>query len=246
MSNISFYIPPKALLPYEKDIIDRIANNEHKGLVDNLQKFFTDSELLQMINLYHLGSVDHRWVVYPYIDVDCRLRSMKTMRYYVDGHRARSKSAVSSLHALLKEEAILPAQWKEHRCVFGEHLLRAYPNNPVVIVESEKTAIVCAMLFPSYLWLATGGCDHFNTLAQIKAYLNAHTTYILPDKGQYNNWCRDTQKYKIKGKVLDYIEKMEVENNTDIADLFLSDRRDYYVEEFAKYLGSMEQIGSNN
>lgn len=242
MSNISFYIPPKALLPYEKDIIDRIANNEHKGLVDNLQKFFTDSELLQMINLYHLGSVDHRWVVYPYIDVDCRLRSMKTIRYYVDGHRARSKSAVSSLHALLKEEAILPAQWKEHRCVFGEHLLRAYPNNPVIIVESEKTAIVCAMLFPSYLWLATGGCDHVNTLAKIKAYLNAHTTYILPDKGQYNNWCRDTQKYKIKGKVLDYIEKMEVENNTDIADLFLSDKRDYYVEEFAKYLSSMEQI----
>ena len=71
-------------------------------------------------------------------------------------------------------------------------------------------------------------------------------TYILPDKGQYANWCKDTQKHKIKGKVLDYIEKMDVEHNTDIADLFLSDRRDYYVEEFAKYLGSMEQISSNN
>lgn len=161
----------------------------------------------------------------------------------MDGHRARSKSAVSSLHVLLKEEGILPVQWKEHRCVFGEHLLRVYPNNPVIIVESEKTAIVCAMLFPSYLWLATGGCDHFNTLAQIKAYLNAHTTYILPDKGQYNNWCRDTQKYKIKGKVLDYIEKMEVENNTDIADLFLSEKRDYYVEEFTEYINSIEQVG---
>lgn len=239
-------MPPKALLPYEKDIIDRIANNEHKGLVDNLQKFFTDSELLQMINLYHLGGVDHRWVVYPYIDVDCRLRSMKTIRYYVDGHRARSNSAVSSLHALLKEEAVLPAQWKEHRCVFGEHLLRAYPNNPVIIVESEKTAIVCAMLFPSYLWLATGGCDRFGSLASIKEYLNMRATYILPDKGQYANWCKHTQKHKIKGKVLDYIETMDVENNTDIADLFLSEKRDYYVEEFAKYLSSMEQIGPNS
>ena len=239
---LQYIIPPKVLLPYEKEIKDRIANNGHRGLIDNLQKFFTDSELLQVIGLYHLGSVDHRWVVYPYIDVDCRLRAMKTMRYYVDGHRARSKSAVSSLHALLKEEAILPALWKEHRCVFGEHLLRAYPNNPVIIVESEKTAIVCAMLFASYLWLATGGCDHFNSLVQIKAYLNTRTTYILPDKGQYNNWCRDTQKYKIKGKVLDYIEKKDVENNTDIADLFLSEKRDYYVEEFAKYLSSMEQI----
>ena len=243
MSNISFYIPPKALLPYEKEIRDRMANNGHKGLIDNLQKFFTNSELLHVFGLYHLGSIDHRWVVYPYIDVDCRLRSMKTIRYYVDGHRARSKSAVSSLHALLKEEAILPAQWKEHRCVFGEHLLRVYPNNPVIIVESEKTAIVCAMLFPSYLWLATGGCDHFNTLAQIKAYLNMRTTYILPDKGQYNNWCRDAKKYKIKGKVLDYIEKMDVENNTDIVDLFLSEKRDCYIKEFTEYINSIGQVG---
>lgn len=239
---LQFAIPREALLTYEKEIRARLSNNGHRGLIDNLQKVFTDSELLRVIDLYRLGSVDHRWMVYPYIDVNCRLRSMKTIRYYVDGHRARSNSAVSSLHALLKEEAVLPAQWKEHRCVFGEHLLRAYPNNPVVVVESEKTAIVCAMLFPSYLWLATGGCDHFNTLAQIKAYLNMRTTYILPDKGQYNNWCRDAKKYKIKGKVLDYIEKMDVENNTDIADLILSDKRDYYVEEFAKYLSSMEQI----
>ena len=243
---LQFTIPREALLPYEKEIRDRIANNGHKGLIDNLQKFFTDSELLRVIDLYRLGSVDHRWMVYPYIDVNCRLRSMKTIRYYVDGHRARSNSAVSSLHALLKEEAVLPAQWKEHRCVFGEHLLRAYPNNPVVVVESEKTAIVCAMLFPSYLWLATGGCDRFGSLASIKEYLNAHTTYILPDKGQYNNWCRDTQKHKIKGKVLDYIETMDVENNTDIADLFLSDKRDCHIKEFAEYLSQIEQSDSDN
>ena len=240
---LQYIIPPKALLPYEKEIRSRLSNNEHRGLIDNLQKFFTDSELLRVIDLYRLGSVDHRWMVYPYIDVDCRLRSMKTIRYYVDGHRARSNNAVSSLHALLKEEAVLPAQWKEQRCVFGEHLLRVYPNNPVVVVESEKTAIVCAMLFPSYLWLATGGCDRFCNLAPIKEYLNAHTTYILPDKGQYNNWCKNTQKYKIKGKILDYIETMDVENNTDIADLFLSDRRDYYVEEFSKHLSLVEQLG---
>ena len=153
MNYLSFMIPPQALLPYEKEIRDRIANNGHKGLIDNLQKFFTDSELLRVITLYHLGSIDHRWVVYPYIDVDCRLRSMKTIRYYVDGHRARSKSAVSSLHALLKEEAILPAQWKEH------------------------------------------------------------------------------------------LEKMDVENNTDIADLFLSDNRKHFIKEFTEYINSIGQIG---
>lgn len=65
------------------------------------------------------------------------------------------------------------------------------------------------------------------------------TTYILPDKGQYNNWCRDAKKYKIKGKVLDCIEKMDVENNTDIADLFLSENRDCYIKEFDEYICSI-------
>lgn len=35
---LQYIIPPKALLPYEKEIRDRIANNGHKGMIDNLQK----------------------------------------------------------------------------------------------------------------------------------------------------------------------------------------------------------------
>ena len=75
---LQFTIPREALLPYEKEIRTRLSNNGHRGLIDNLQKFFTDSELLRVIDLYRLGSVDHRWMVYPYIDVDCRLRSMRS------------------------------------------------------------------------------------------------------------------------------------------------------------------------
>lgn len=235
-----FTIPYEALAPYEKDIKERMASNTHRGLIDNLQKVFSEEELLLVIDLYRLGSVDHRWVVYPYIDIENRLRKMKIIRYYVDGHRAQSKSGVSSLHALLKEEAILPAQWKEYNCIFGEHLLAISPDKSVVVVESEKTAIVCSMLMPTYIWLATGGCDRFNYLEAIKEHLNARTTYILPDKGQYNNWCKAARKYKIKGKVLDCIEKMDVEPNTDIADLLLSDKRDVYLKDFFEYIKTID------
>lgn len=233
-----FTIPHEALIPYEKDIKERMASNTHKGLIDNLQKVFSEEELLHVIDLYRLGSVDHRWMVYPYIDIENRLRMMKTIRYYVDGHRAQSKSGVSSLHALLKEEAILPAQWEEHNCIFGEHLLSINPDKSIVVVESEKTAIVCAMLMPSYIWLATGGCDRFRYLETIREHLNARTTYILPDKGQYNNWCKAARKHKIQGKVLDYIEEMEVERNTDIADLLLSDKREEYLKDLVECLST--------
>ena len=60
---------------------------------------------------------------------------------------------------------------------------------------------------------------------------------------KYGNWCKQTQKHKIKGKVLDYIEKMDVENNTDIADLFLSDNRKHFIKEFMEYINSIGQVG---
>ncbi|MBD3864658.1 toprim domain-containing protein [Olleya marilimosa] len=46
-----------------------------------------------------------------------------------------------------------------YSCLFGEHLLDVIENKEkaVMLVESEKTAIVCAMHYPEYIWLAYGG-----------------------------------------------------------------------------------------
>ena len=64
--------------------------------------------------------------------------------------------------------------------------------------------------------------------------------YIHYEAGCSIAGLRLAKKYKIKGKVLDCIEKMDVENNTDIADLFLSEKRDYYIKEFAEYITSQK------
>jgi hypothetical protein len=48
---------------------------------------------------------------------------------------------------------------------FGEHLLRQYPNWPIAIVESEKTALVaslCKGVFPDLVWLASGSKSWLN------------------------------------------------------------------------------------
>lgn len=57
----------------------------------------------------------------------------------------------------MKRYGQLPEEWKLTHCLFGEHLLLMYPDKPVALVESEKTAVICAGLMPKYLWLATGG-----------------------------------------------------------------------------------------
>ncbi len=40
---------------------------------------------------------------------------------------------------------------------FGEHLLKTHPDKVVVLVESEKSAVIGSAIFPDYVWLATGG-----------------------------------------------------------------------------------------
>lgn len=235
-----FTIPDEALVPYVMNLQLRLSEDKLRGLLPYLQNFFTEKQIQQGIRQYRLGCVHKDRVLFPFFDIEGRLRIMKVIRYDDMGHR--KKNGISSSHSFLKEDGIIPPQWKERDCLFGEHLLNKHPDLPVIIVESEKTALVGAMLMPSYLWLATAGCGHFREVGLVKEQLNSRTTYILPDKGQYDNWTKDAKKYQIKGRVLDFIEKMEVERNTDIADLFLSDKRDYYVEEFAKYLSSMEQI----
>jgi len=73
------------------------------------------------------------------------------------------------------------------QCFFGEHLLGMYPNKAVAIVESEKTAIICSILMPGRVWLATGGANgcKWREYAVYKV-LTGRTVTFYPDHGYYN------------------------------------------------------------
>lgn len=75
-------------------------------------------------------------------------------------------------------------EWKARCTLFGEHLLHdpARANIPVCIVESEKSAIICALHEPRFLWLATGG-KKFLREDRIAALQLQHREVILvPDR----------------------------------------------------------------
>lgn len=42
-------------------------------------------------------------------------------------------------------------------CPFGEHLFDEHPDKPVVLVESEKSAVIASYFYPGFRWLATRG-----------------------------------------------------------------------------------------
>ena len=80
------------------------------------------------------------------------------------------------------------------QCFFGEHLLSVYPSSIVAIVESEKTAIIAALMLPEYVWLAAG---NLNGLCLEKCQvLENRTIIVYPDQGAFEKWNIRAQEMK--------------------------------------------------
>jgi len=110
------------------------------------------------------------------------------------GHRIKDKDKpgrIDWVHFLMKRTGMLPQDWEVTQCLFGEHLLRLNPGKPVALVESEKTAVICAGLMPQYLWLATGGKSQLK--AEKFAVLGSRKITAFPDVDGFTEW---TQKLK--------------------------------------------------
>lgn len=223
-----FTIPAETMERYISTMKARLVGNHLKGLMPYLRQYFTDEELLRLIDRYRLGCLHKDRIVYPFFDIEGRLRIMRTVRY--DNEGKRTKNGISSAHGFLKEMGVIHAQWKERPCMFGEHLLAEYPDCPVAIVSSEKLAIICALLIPSCIWLATGGDSHIKEVGLIKEHLNGRTVYLLPSKGKYRYWCEEAKRYQVKGLVLDYIERMD--DTMELEDRLLSNKRDTRLNDF--------------
>lgn len=108
---------------------------------------------------YNVGT-SARWggaTVFWQQDVQGHYRAGKIILYnQFTGRRDKAIPPTWAHDVMGLEEFVL------RQCFFGEHLLRTMPNALVRIVESEKTAIICSVLFPKFIWLATGGSNGLN------------------------------------------------------------------------------------
>ena len=109
-----------------------------------------------MFSDYHIGTAKNSETIFPQIDIQGRCRTAKIMAYDENGHRIKDKmDRIDWLHArIMKKKGLKPSDWNLKQCLFGEHLLSSRSNEAVCLVESEKTAIICALVYPEYLWLA--------------------------------------------------------------------------------------------
>ncbi len=211
--------PTLAFLPVEvlkQTLSNYETNNFIQNLLQNVSYPFEVADVEQVISLYRLGSVSNGYltgaVTFPFIDIDNNVRAIQVKQFDETNHT----TATNFLHSIIEKHLSrnnkplpewLKAYTKQDKritCLFGEHLLSKYPNNPVALVEAPKTAVYGTLYFgfpeqpKNLLWLAVYNKSSFS-FDKLKV-LKGRFVYVFPDLSKDGNtfkeWETKTKEYE--------------------------------------------------
>lgn len=226
-------IVPPPPLPPKPDYIDKDyllrSFGYNSSLVFYLCGVFPKSDIMRVWEMYGVGHTKDMGVIYWQIDTAGKVRAGKIVKYDGEtGHRLKAAGA-NWVHYILKRKKLLPDTFNLVQCLFGEHLLTKYPGRTVALVEAEKTALIGAMQYPDYVWLATGGKSQMSVGKM--AVLRGRKVIAFPDADGYQEWrakAKELAKVGVLLQVSDYIERHatpeQKAHGADIADLILAER----------------------
>lgn len=211
---------------------------------------FGDEAAMMAMRRYRVGATKHtdgrgyRAASLPYINtsgncVDCKI-------FHIDpitGSRKTAPALMSWTDREGKEQELRstwalaelkkndkPRKW----CNFGDHLLQDNPTAAVCVVESEKTALVASIVYPSRLWIAVGSKNNLNP--ERCAPYRGREIIIYPDRdnikdkprksgiGIEKGWetlARELAQAGFSVRIDRTVERHHGEINDDIADLIL-------------------------
>lgn len=188
--------PDKEMLVYPRDMVSQTVHAPEGNLFTSWIKSLPweleqRKRLDRTLWLYCVGSWDRGRVVFWQIDEEARPRGGKIMTYLPDGHRDKSVNP-TWIHSQKGMRDRLQMDRYEYRStLFGMHLTRRYPKAIIHIVESEKTALVCATHYgrpEENLWLACGGLKFLKLEALEPLFAQGRTIYLWPDKDGLEDW----------------------------------------------------------
>lgn len=216
--------PPISFVPFS--VLKRSKQKYHNNnLVAYLFRVFPPEMVKDALRKYHVGTSKH-WrgaTVFWQVDKENKVRSGKIMVY----DRATGKRIRKPYKRFQWAHTLLPfADFNLGQCLFGENLLPMFPNKPIAVVESEKTALIASILIPDCIWVATGGITQL-TPSKFKA-LKEREIIFYPDLGAWEKWNKKAEALRENGYrvvVSDILEKIateeERESGLDIADYFV-------------------------
>ena len=224
---------------------------EHNGLYEYLRFTYGTDAANGVFTRYRIGTSRHwQYLGYlatclPQFDKDGNLRQMKVMPFdAMNGRRVKKHQLAERWNLKAKcYEPTAPDTDKIYfagkqiarqagkpevtlkQCFFGEHLLAEQPQQSVAIVEGESTAIACSILWPEYVWLATGGSVGGSWYSPERfSVLRGRNVTLWPDTGKYDDWSQkaSTVRPLVQSlNVSDYVEKNAPAgaSNIDLRDL---------------------------
>lgn len=222
---------PKVTLPssIDKTIMEQtLCHYDINPLYTYLAGTIGRDNTERLFRLYNVGT-SKKWqgaTVFWQVDATGKVRGGKIMGYdSKTGHRIK----LPHPHVCWVHSELGLTEYHLTQCFFGEHLLPLYPDRTVVVVESEKTAIIAAHFMPDVIWIATGGKNGCFNERAIQA-LTDRDVILMPDLGATDEWrgklpmlskiCRSVS-------VSDMLEQMASDEQRsqglDIADFLLMD-----------------------
>lgn len=186
----SFVVKQQISLPIGNisfSYVERSASYQ-SNFVRFLCEFLTTEQISSIGDKYALGATRNKEIIFWQIDIKGKVHTGKIMQYNpLTGKRIKHESgAIDWVHNKLKKACTLPEDYNLQQCFFGEHLLGLHPEAIVCIVESEKSALISAAIFPEQVWLATGGIG--NLSIEKCQVLKGRNVILYPDLNAYNKW----------------------------------------------------------
>ena len=193
---------PMLILPF--DMVTARSDNKDDTLCFWLRytlawNYKQRERLETVINSYHVGHSKDGKTIFWQIDEQGRVRTGKMMLYKEDGHRDRE-----TLHnfdwvhsALTRTGKYNPERSEMASTLFGMHLLDKYPHATINVVESEKSAIICATAFghlEQHIWMATGGLSMLSREKLKPIIERKRNIFLYPDHDGVERWKEQTKR----------------------------------------------------
>jgi hypothetical protein len=151
------------------------------------------------------------------------------MRYLPDGHRDKKRNP-GWMHNQKSIREQIDFEHTEFRStLFGMHLVSKYPQATIHLVESEKTALICAIHFGEIeqdLFLACGGLKNLRVDTLQPLIDMKRNICLWPDKDGIEEWRKLLDKFNYNRMILhtDFLDKNWCEQDgpkADAADIIL-------------------------
>lgn len=198
-------------------IRETLNNYNNNNFISFLLSKFEQSEVIKVIQDYKIGTINNKTVFWQ-IDENHKIRTGKIILYDEITCKRSKTTNINWIHSFKKIENFNLSQ-----CLFGEHLINDNTKN-IHIVESEKTAIICSILMPNYIWLATGSKQNLNQ--RICSNLKNRNVCLFPDTDAFIEWNKKAEilNFNISDYLQNLVNKEQATEGYDLADILINNQ----------------------